>query len=185
MEQEKEITDGEFDAVLREQFKLLPKVVQTAMLSADVEKHLRDLAQTHQLHVDQWNTLENVVQLTLMGIHPIDELQNNIKESLHLDDTAAQALTNAIYEGIFEPIRQELERELGNENAGAKVESNVDAMRTQVLSKESVRVVAATPPLDAHDTKATRAPISESYSAGQPSHERKTVADDPYREQTN
>ena len=181
----KEIPEDELEKILKDRFVQLPKVIRNAITSADVEKSLRALANTHQLHIDQWDALEMEVQLTLMGIQPSEELAKNIKESLHLDDTAAQALANAIYEGIFEPIRQELERELGNENAGAKVESGVDAMRTQVLGKESARVIAAPPPQDVPDTKVVRAPISESYSAGQPSHERKSVIDDPYREQPN
>ena len=49
-----------------EQFKKLPKVVQDAILSADVEMHMRELADKHKLHFDQWSALENEVMFALL-----------------------------------------------------------------------------------------------------------------------
>ena len=66
-------------AILKERFKELPRVVQNAITSADVRKRMRELADTHKLHLDQWETLENEVMMTLFGVLPVDELQANIE----------------------------------------------------------------------------------------------------------
>ena len=221
--------DKEFDELIKERFKELPRVVQEAIVSADVQKHLRELAETHKLHLDQWTELEDQVQMTLLGINESDELAKNIKERVHVSDETAQALVQSISQIVFEPIRQELERQLENPNAVAKVTSGVEDMRTRILADaaesgpvastqqpvvieepaplsapqsgasanasgtpgETLRgeqpalqaVIAATPPAPAPTVKVERAPAAPPSYVSAPSHERKTVEGDPYREQ--
>src|SRR3989344_1481652 len=99
-------------AQLDARFKELPKVVQDAILSADVEKHLRELADTHKLHLDQWTTLENEVTFTMLGLEPIEYLAENIQKNVGLSSEIATALAEDISRVVFAPIRQELERVL-------------------------------------------------------------------------
>lgn len=183
----------DIQAILKERFAQLPKVVQDAITSADVQKRMRELADTHKLHLDQWETLENEVTMTLFGVTPVDELQKNIQKHVGVSSEISQILAGEISKIVFEPIRAELERELEHPDAKAAEVSGVEGMRTQVLGEQvpgsrsqvpvdAPAVLPATPPPDAPTGKIERAPISESYHAGETSAARKSVHDDPYRE---
>lgn len=130
-------TDTELQKELEARLKELPKVVRDAIRSADIEKRLRSLADTHKLHLDQWGKLENEVMLALLGFQPVEDLQQNIKSEVGTSDEIAAALAADISKVVFEPIRQELERELEHPDAKAKEESAVEGMRTQVLGQRS------------------------------------------------
>jgi len=173
----------DIDKDLAEQFKSLPKVVQDAITSADVQEHMRALAEKHQLHVDQWELLENEVMLTLLGLEPIEKIAENIKNEVGVPQDVAAALAADISKIVFEPIRGELERSLGGPDAKEVATTPVEQARAQILSQERpVPVSAATPPIPVPTDKAVRVPISESYKAGEASTNRKSIHDDPYRE---
>ncbi|MBI5470422.1 hypothetical protein HY968_03875 [Candidatus Kaiserbacteria bacterium] len=199
----------DIDKVLKERFLALPKVVQDSIISTDISERLRALASTHKLHVDQWQRLENEVMLTILGIQAVETFSEDIREGVGITAEDAAKLATDINAEIFEPIRKELERELDHPAAEAKVVSDIEASRTQILGSKPTEpasslqllassepkkptvpstpiapaVLPATPPAPAPDTKAVRAPMSASYTAGQASHERKMVEGDPYREQ--
>lgn len=174
---------------VQERFKQLPKVVQDAITSADVEKRLRDLAGTQKLHIDQWDSLENEVTLTLLGFQRSEDLEKHIRSEVGVTPDAARALALGINEIVFEPIRQELERQLEHPAAKEVVLTGVEAARSQALSRDGSAPAASqpvqpapTPPTAAPETTAARAPASGAYKPGEPSSVRKEVADDPYRE---
>jgi hypothetical protein len=178
-----EMNDSEFDAKMKARFKELPKVVQDAITSADVQKRMRMLADTQKLHIDQYESLENEVTLALLGFQPIEDLQKNIKSELGVDDAMAKTLTEEISKIVFEPIRGELERQLEHPEAKAEVLSGVEQAGKQAIQAETAPAVApATPPVQPTGEKAVRAPISDTYKPGQASSERKEVHEDPYRE---
>lgn len=168
---------------LAARFNELPKPIQEAITSADVEKRMRLLADTQKLHIDQYDALENEVMLALLGFQPIEDLQKNIKSEVGVDDAMAKTLTEEISKIVFEPIRGELERQLEHPEAKAEVLSGVEQAGKQALQAESAPAVApATPPVPPTGEKAVRAPISDTYKSGQASSERKEVHEDPYRE---
>lgn len=189
---------NELNAQLAERFKTLPKVVQDAITSADVQKHLRELADTHKLHLDQWQSLENEVMLTLLGFQPTDKLQNNIASEVGVSNETAASLAQDISRIVFAPIRGEMERALDHPEAKAEEMSGVEEARRAALSAEEKGegaapenpaaqqpadpVAPATPPPGAPEEKAQRAPVSAAYRAGEPSTVRASVEDDPYRE---
>jgi hypothetical protein len=182
-------------AVVAERMAQLPKIVQDAIRSADVEKHLRLLADGHKLHLDQWGILENEVMLTLMGFQEIRDLQSNIEKEVGVSTEIAAELASDISKTVFEPIRQELERQLEKPDAAAAKVSPEEKARQQILANgESAPGSAApipptqpintpaTPPTPPQTEKAVRTQISPSYAAKESSTERKEVAGDPYRE---
>lgn len=188
-----ELNDQELDKKIKERFKQLPKVLQDAITSADIQKHLRSLAETQKLHVDQWGALENEVMLTLLGFQKPSELANNLQKGIDVTEDVANALALDISQIVFEPIREELERELDNPDAKAASVSGVEAAGAQAMRDEATPVpvplppapppvVPGTPPTPPPTEKAVRAPISEAYKAGEPSTARKSIEDDPYRE---
>lgn len=174
---------------MAERFARLPPSVQNAITSTDVEAHLRELAKTHQLHLDQWDLLENEVMLTLLGLQETSQLKENIVKEVGVSDDVATILAGDIAEYVFHPIRDELERQL--EHPVAQV-SDMDAMRMQQLTNTDAPTVPpaavvspATPPSSPPDEKAVRADVSTTYLSQTPSHERKTIEGDPYREQVD
>src|ERR1700690_4422263 len=82
----------DLDSRLAERFKELPKVVQDAITSADVQKHMRELADSHKLHLDQWQILENEVMLALLGFQPVEDLQKNIKKEVGISEERSTIL---------------------------------------------------------------------------------------------
>jgi len=200
--------DKELAEKFQQRFAELPKVVQDAITSADIEQQLRKLADTNKLHLDQWVALENEVMLALYGFQPAEDLQKNIKSEINISDETALALATDISRIVFEPIRQELERELEHPDAKAREMSDIEAAREQVLAEKPVAssqqleskpvagsqqpvanseqatssVIPATPPPTPPTEKAVRAPLSSVYKPGEASTERKNVHDDPYRE---
>ncbi len=186
--------DINLNDALKERFLKLPKVVRDAITSADVEKRLRTLADTHKLHLDQWQVLENEVMLTLLGVEQIENLEKNIKSEVGVADDIAHALANDINTIVFEPIRAELERQLEHPEAKAEQVSGVEASRTQILGLEDAApvqtppqpavpaIAPATPPASPPSTTVVRMPASGAYKPGEASTVRKSVVDDPYRE---
>lgn len=142
---------------IQERLAQLPKVVRDAITSADLEKRLRELADGRKLHLDQWQRLENEVVLALLGFEKPENLEGNIKKELGLTDDDAAALTLDIGRVVFEPIREELERELEHPEAKAKEVSAVEQVRQQALENRQ-QVKGATP--DAVQTPAPKAQMA-------------------------
>jgi len=181
------LSDQEVRNKIAERFKALPKVVQDAILSADVQENMRTLADQHQLHFDQWGILENEVMFALLGLEPIENLATNIEHEVGVPAEVAHALAENISRIVFEPIRAQLETALETETPATTQETPTEsAVAAEHPLAQVVPAIApvlpGTPPPPPPEGKAVRAPISESYSAGQASHERKIIEGDPYRE---
>lgn len=199
--------DTELKELVRKRFDALPPVVQRAILSADVSKHLQDLAKSHNLHLDQWEALENEVQLTLLGVKHSENISENIQSEIGVNKEVADSLASDISRIVFEPVRQELERQLDHPSAAAAPTTGVETMRAGVLADNAAEhssatpaapatqtppattasaqptVAPATPPAAPSTDKVERAPAPTTYTPATASHERKTIAGDPYREQ--
>lgn len=120
-------------AELKKRFAELPAPVQRAITSVDVQKQLREAADRHKLHLDQWEILENEVLMTLFGITPIEELQKSIQNEVKVPAEVAAELATDISRIVFDPIRHELERQLEHPEAKAKEMSGVEQAREQAL----------------------------------------------------
>ena len=174
--------ERELNQRLEERKRQLPQVVQSAIDSADIKQRLRSLAQTHKLHVDQWELLENEVQLTLYGFQKVEDLEKNIQKEVGVASDLARTLAESISSTIFEPIREELERQLEHPEAKRKEISDVETAREQTLTGIPPALKPATPPSPPPDVKITRPTELSAYKPGEPSSQRDAVHDDPYRE---
>ncbi len=162
-------------------FEKLPEPVKRAITSANTKKQLQTLAEEQKLHVDMWGGLENEVTLTLLGIQPVEELPQNLLE-LGLPSETVDILVERINAIVFEPIREELERELGAPQAKEEPKTDIEKIRDAVLAEEKKDSSVAPPPVSAPAVPA--GPASGEYKPGEKSVERATVDDDPYREAT-
>lgn len=131
------MVDQNTQAQLKKRFAELPPAVQRAITSVDVQKQLREAADRHKLHLDQWEILENEVLMTLFGITPIDELQGSIQKEVKVTAEIAAELAADISRIVFEPIRQELERQLEHPGAKEKKLTGVEQAREQALGQGS------------------------------------------------
>ncbi len=180
--------------VLKAYFETLPEPVQNAILSNDLEKNLRSLAQTHKLHLDQWQVLESEVMFALLGVKPVEGLSSVIQASLSLSAAEAAALTADISRAVFEPIREEMERTLGAPQAEKEDVSDIEQVRTELIEEAhhnellqsqkntAPTVTPATPPPPQPEIKSVRTEITPEKVA-EASSLRKTIANDVYREQ--
>jgi len=150
---------------LQARFLQLPKALQSAITFADVEKKLRGLSETHKLHLDQWQKLENEVMLALLGFQPVENLETNIKNEVGIADEEAKALAVDIADTIFEPIREELERELGKP-ADEPVGEELVAGSQQPLARET-QVPAARDPSSTSPAPATSYKLQATSSSVQ------------------
>lgn len=168
----------DIDNILANRLKELPEVVQSAIMGASVQQHLRALADTHKLHLDQWQVLENEVVMTLMGLQPADELESNIQREVEVDAAMARTLATDIALNVFEPIRKELERQLEHPDAEEAPKASKNGSDNVPASQEEI-ITAAKP-------KVRREGVPVAYASGQPSSERTGSVDavnaDPYRE---
>lgn len=195
--------ENDLQTLIRERLASLPLVVRQAIASSDVEGHLRTLANTHKLHLDQWEILENQVMLALLGIRRAEEMEEHISQEVGVSIEIAKVLAEDINIHIFEPIREELERQLEHPAAEEKVVSDIQAAGEQQLQgareqsesnhedtpSQTVEASPApsmtppgTPPAPKTDVKVTRPSESTAYKPGETSAARATVHDDPYRE---
>jgi hypothetical protein len=201
--------EKELQQQLAGRFKELPKSVQQAILSSDIEGHLRALAETHKLHLDQWALLENEVMLTLLGFEQAEDLAKNIAHEVGVQEDVAEALAADVSKVVFAPIHAALEQKIPDPVAVETAEKAIEVREpapasvpaapevTTAVEKttpetttpsdppktQPTPVTAATPPAPAPEKKVERAPISASYGGSLPSHERPTIEGDPYREQ--
>lgn len=183
--------EAQLQAMFAERLKQLPRPLQDAIQSADVDIKLRTISQRHAIHVDQGAVLENEVKLTLYGFEKVENLAHNIQTEVGLDAATAQQLAEEISSEIFEPIREQLERNLDHPDAKSDTMTDAETTRTRILDKEHAEGVAqetsapvvqpATPPAPKPDIKITRPSESTAYRPGEASTERKVVHDDPYR----
>ena len=132
----------DISAQFAERFAILPKVVRDAITSADVQKHMRDLAESHKLHVDEWQVLENNVMLTLLGFQPVAEMPTRLEKSLNITAEVAAELAQSVSDIVFKPIRGEMERALSHPSAVQVAMSDVDTVRAQELQGARDEAVA-------------------------------------------
>lgn len=182
-------TPSDVEKAFAERLALLPPVVQQAIQSANLEKHLRALADSHKLHIDQWELLENEVKLALLGFEDAEKLPENLRDVVGVDAQTAAELATAINDEIFEPIREELERALTHPEAKAAAVDDIEKARQEAITlarqtgeAAPPAVQPATPPTQKPEGGVTRAPISDTYRPSISSTTRKDVHGDPYRE---
>ncbi len=190
--------------ILEEQFDALPKVVRDAIMSGHVEEKFQKLAEKHKLHLDQWQQVENLIMLTVLGLSEPENLVGKIVAETNIGRERADEIVNDVAVTVFKPIREELERELGHPKAVEEQLSDVEKVREEVLAQAGIGVKGqglekenpaaspqspvpspqspvGTPPTAPPTGKVARAPASGAYKPGETSAARADVHDDPYR----
>jgi len=188
---------SDVDVQIKARLKQLPAAVRTAIASVDIKRGLQALSKDQQLHLDQWQLLEDEVMFAILGLEKASKLKENIEKHVGISTDVAATLSDKISNTIFEPIRQELERLLEHPEAQEKQLSAVQTARDQAIAEAqptpqapkdvppqpaSTPITPATPPQPTPDVKVTRPSESSAYKPGEASAMRKNISDDPYRE---
>lgn len=171
---------------IEECFNALPDIVQKAIASGQIQEKFQELAKKHNLHLDEWQHVQNQIMLTVLGINNPEELVAKVVAATNIGQEKANALIDDVAITVFKPIREELERSLGHPQATEEQTSNVEKLRNAVLATHDEQPVSTTtfPPLTTpkNEEKVARAPASGAYKPGETSVQRADVHDDPYRE---
>lgn len=186
------------NTIIQDAFAQLHPVVQRTLTSADLGEKLRALSQKHALHLDKWTLLENEITMTLLGITDPDTLIENIRTHVGVTEDEARALANDAVETIFNPVRAELEAALTLEK-GEGVHIPIEQKMALEATGETVpKSVTQEAPVTVASIVASR--LSEAKTmqeqaqlpqkdvlpknpAADSSHMRRTIENDPYREQ--
>ncbi|MCE9643812.1 hypothetical protein K8Q93_00995 [Candidatus Parcubacteria bacterium] len=97
--------DQETINILKENFDKLPKLVQDAILGADVSEAVQAIGKKRALLLDQVGNLETEVMLLLVGLADSEEFPDNLEKNLGVDSFVAQDIVTDVNELILEPIK--------------------------------------------------------------------------------
>ncbi len=93
---------------LLEQFKKLPKDLQDAITSNDVDTALQEISKINHLHIDQAGELADEVGLVLLGVVHPDDFLEDVLFRLKVDRKAATEIVADVNERVFKKVRESL-----------------------------------------------------------------------------
>ena len=142
----------ETQKIIQEQFKLLPENIQTAIVSAEFQIKLREIAERHALLIDQSGDLEIQTTLVMMGLEPLSDFVENIQTKLGVSIIQAKEIAFDVSEHIFKPIRDTLQI-INSKLAG---QTNLDqdrvAEQNQEIERNKILNEIENPKLITHQT---------------------------------
>jgi len=95
----------------------LPENIRNAVLSAETGKHIREIGQRHNLHIDQLGKLEDETMLVMLGFFDPDAFNIQLEEQLLISVQDAAAVAKDVSDEIFMPIRDSLKRFMADRHA--------------------------------------------------------------------
>jgi chemotaxis protein histidine kinase CheA len=144
-------------AEIRRKIEALPENVRALIYSAETSSTLRTIGAKHQLHIDQIGMLETETTAAMMGVTRLEDLAQNLEDSLNIPAEKAAELTKDINDQLFIKIR----------------ESMKDASRATEREAEPQKPLAAQIPL------ASTPQFDASPSVAMPSASKATEAPEP------
>jgi|GEM_PF-1314954 len=110
------ITDNFTHEQIERAFATLPEGVRAVLLATETGDALIRIGKTHNLHIDQTASLEDVTTLTLCGLIPRERFTATITSELHITHEQALAITEQVNTDIFSRIRTSLESQTATNN---------------------------------------------------------------------
>lgn len=97
--------DENIKKIIKERFDALPESIQEVILSSHYEETLLEIGKQYNLNVEQLGVLERETTLTMMGLTPTKNFENELTRELKVDQTKGSQITKDINEKIFLKIR--------------------------------------------------------------------------------
>jgi len=139
--------DEETQKLIIEQIKQLPANIREAILSVDYKVKLQEITNRQRLLIDQAGKLETETTLVMLGLEPLSNYVDNIKEELQINETRAKEIALDISDNIFKPIRESLQQMYDDvereeiiqtgkiENPKKEITDELDIDRSQILKE--------------------------------------------------
>ncbi|MDE1924999.1 MAG: hypothetical protein KGH79_02360 [Patescibacteria group bacterium] len=152
---------------IKKKFTSLPQDIKALVYSVDMLNVIQKLGEKYQLHVDKLEILEGEAADIMTGLSDPKTFVSNIKESLEIDETKANALAKDVNEQLFDKIRESMKKVYEqNTTPAAEAPKNPPAMSVE---KSVVMPSAAKTPADVPAVTApTPAPAAPAPASAQP-----------------
>jgi hypothetical protein len=111
---------------LKKQFDRLPAEIQRAILDTNLSEKLQQITKNNKLMIDQAGSLQIETILVLLGLQPLNNYINNVKENVGLSDEQAKSVAKSVDELIFVNIRESLKKINEESLGGDIIEEKID-----------------------------------------------------------
>ncbi|MEK7556123.1 MAG: hypothetical protein AAB523_02445 [Patescibacteria group bacterium] len=158
---------------LLEQFKKLPKDLQAAITSNDVDTAMQEISKRNHLHIDQAGELADEVGLVLLGVVHPDDFLEDVLFRLKVDRKAAVEIVADVNEHIFKKVRESLMKvhridsmvpggfnDWNSTKEAASGETEEAIPNKEEMLKEIEQEVEALAPTPLREEKMSTAPVS-------------------------
>jgi hypothetical protein len=141
--------------ILEEKYKSLPEDIQLALASTDVSKNILDIAQKHDLFLDQADELSDEVSYVMLGLTKSVDFVKTISKRLEIGEKKAIEVAQDINKEVFDKMRDSLKKieaghdgDIGDESGNVAPERTLpsDGERTMLTDAEKAHqesVIAA------------------------------------------
>ena len=119
-------------ATIEARMKSLPDDLQQAMVSADVENAVYDIAENRGLDIEQAGMLANITSYVMLGLLPSKNFISELSKQTGISNEEADQIGIDINKGIFDKIRESLRKveEDREKNGGVVVEKTPSSVGT-------------------------------------------------------
>lgn len=98
--------DEKTKKIIKERFDSLPKSIQEVILSSNYVNTLTEIGKQYQVNIEQLGILERETTLTMMGLTPTKDFENELGNELKIDKVKVSQVVKDINEKIFFRIRE-------------------------------------------------------------------------------
>lgn len=123
-----------------EKYNELPEKVRLAYSSEETTETIQQIGKKYNLHVDQMGELANQIGLIMIGVNRPDNLINQLKEVLKIEEKMATEIATAVNVEIFSPLREHLK------NGSGFSDTSLPAREQLIREIENPTPIAHTPP---------------------------------------
>lgn len=130
----------ESNKIIIERFKVLPKSIQDALLSADLPEKLTKITEKYHLRVDQAGALETETHLVMLGLEPPADFAKNVEKEVGISAEVTRRIADDVRADIFLSIRESLKQIQPQEELGEESEQIPEREETSAgqPSKEEI-----------------------------------------------
>jgi len=98
-------------------YESLPPEIKSLLYSPEMHTVIQNTAQKHQLHIDQVGILEDETSAAMLGFTEAKDFPEILQDSLAVDRTKADAISQDINELLFLKIRESMKQAPGHQSS--------------------------------------------------------------------
>jgi hypothetical protein len=96
-------------------YQHLPQEIKDALFSDEIFDEIEKIGKRYNLNSQQITQLSDLVTTTLLGLLPVESLEETLIKDLKLGLTESKRITIELYRYIFYPLKASLEQVYGRE----------------------------------------------------------------------